>query len=141
MQIFSYVCYKISLIIDDFWVIHYTKSVTYRQLYQNRNYYIGLVSATWSKLLRTKKYSGHKLQIILPNFIGYISPLNIGDAICIWIFSRWRNSFKLVPLYFRNCCTMTPTNVYIYKVLEEKNVIYFKDSLYKPLGMVHKNVH
>jgi len=36
---------------------------------------------------------------------------------------------------------MTPTNVYIYKVLEEKNVIYFKDSLYKPLGMVHKNVH
>jgi len=81
MQIFSYVCYKISLIIDDFWVIHYTKSVTYRQLYQNRNYYIGLVSATWSKLLRKKKHSGHKLQIILPNFIGYISPLNIGDAI------------------------------------------------------------
>jgi len=36
---------------------------------------------------------------------------------------------------------MTPINVYIYKVLEEKNVIYFKDTWYKRLGMVHKNVH
>jgi len=33
MQIFSYACHKISVIIDDVCLINYTKSVTYRQLY------------------------------------------------------------------------------------------------------------
>jgi len=58
MQIFSYVCCKISFIIDDFCVIHYTKSVTYRQLYQNISYYIGLVFSYLIEVITNEKIIG-----------------------------------------------------------------------------------
>jgi len=38
-----------------FFVIHHAKSVTYRQLYQNRNYYIGLVFSYLNEVITDEK--------------------------------------------------------------------------------------